>query len=269
VYISRRMNGLAIWFAFSFCLLLASLSSLTHASDREVCERNLVPLGEFAQRPNDREQGLVTKRVSLSPETLVAAYHNGIFPWQMAEDGNAVWHSPPERGILFLDQVHISKSDMDFIKKASADPDYEVTVDKAFNEVMTECAEMIRWRKNANGIRTREGQWISPEFIRNFTALFARGYAHSVEVWHNGILVGGLYGTFVDGVFAGESMFHKESNVTKLAMYTLIQRLKANGHTFIDTQQAKALSEKWGAVKVSRAEFKQMLRQAQAANRPF
>jgi leucyl/phenylalanyl-tRNA--protein transferase len=170
---------------------------------------------------------------------------------------------------LLLDQVHISKSDMAFIESTLANPDYEITVDKAFNEVMSECAEMIRWRKLANGDRIPDGQWISPEFIRNYTSLYARGFAHSIEVWHNGILVGGLYGTFVDGVFAGESMFHKESNVTKLAMYTLIQRLKANGHFFIDTQQAKGLSEKWGAIKVSRVEFQQMLRQAQSADRPF
>jgi leucyl/phenylalanyl-tRNA--protein transferase len=264
------MNGLATWFAFSLCLLLASLSSPANASyDREVCEKNLVPGGEFAQRPNDNRDGLITRRVSLTPENMVMAYQQGIFPWHMAEDGNAVWHSPPERGVLLLDRVHISTTDMEFIKKTLANPNYEVTIDKAFSEVMSECADMIRWRRLPNGERMPDGQWISPEFIRNYTSLFARGYAHSVEVWHNGILVGGLYGTFVDGVFAGESMFHKESNVTKLALYTLIERLKSNGHSFIDTQQAKGLSEKWGAIKVSRDDFKLMLTEAQAANRPF
>lgn len=271
MYTFTRMNGLALWFALSVCVLVAGLSSSTASAsyDREVCEKNLVAYGEFHRQPNDFKKGLITRAVSLSPENLVTAYHEGIFPWHMAEDGNAVWHSPPERGILLLDQVHISRTDMEFIERALANPDYEVTTDKAFDEVMTECAEMIRWRRLPNGQRVPDGQWISPEFIRNYTALFARGHAHSIEVWHNGILVGGLYGTFVDGVFAGESMFHKESNVAKLAMYTLITRLKANGHSFIDTQQSKGLSEKWGAIEVTRAEFQNMLREAQKANRPF
>jgi leucyl/phenylalanyl-tRNA--protein transferase len=205
----------------------------------------------------------------MTPETLVAAYQQGIFPWDMTGDGHAVWHSPPERGILLFDNLHISSSDRKFIRQALADPSYEVTIDKAFNEVMQECAEMVRWRTLENGEKTPDGHWISPEFIRNYTALFARGFAHSVEVWHNGILVAGLYGTFVDGVFAGESMFHKEANATKLAMWTLIERLRENGHNFIDTQQAKGLGKKWGAELVSRDKFQEMLRGAQAANRPF
>lgn len=262
------MTGIAPRFAFSCLLFLASLSfSTAHASERDFCESRL--LAEFSQRPNDRHLGMITERVNMTPDSLAFAYQKGIFPWYISNEGNPVWASPPQRGILVFDDLHVSRTDREFIAKALQDPAYEVTFDKAFREVMTECANMIRWRKLANGDRIPDGQWISPEFVDNYTRLFERGQAHSVEVWHNGILVGGLYGTFIKGVFAGESMFHKENNVTKLAMYKLIERLQNNGHWFIDTQQAKGLSEKWGAKLVPRATFETMLAQAQGEDRPF
>ena len=273
------MDGLAIRFAFSLCLLTASLSSpLVFASyERGNCENLL--LGEFGHLPNDSREGLITNRVQMTPESLIAAYQVGIFPWEMTPDGNAVWHSPPNRGVLIFDEIEIPRSDRKFIRRALEDPDYEVTFDKAFNEVMMECAEMVRWREIEPGKVVPDGQWISQEFIRNYTALFAQGHAHSVEVWHNGILVAGLYGTFIDGVFAGESMFHKESDATKIALYSLIERLKSNGHTFMDTQQAKnadnplakqrSLVVKWNARTIPREDFYQKLRTAQSENKPF
>lgn len=255
-------------------LILASALVATHPSpavasyDRGICESNL--LGELGRSPDDDNHGLVTDKVKMSPSTLISAYRMGIFPWNTTPEGNSVWHSPPERGVLAFDKIHISKKDRKFIERELNGGHYEVTIDKAFRDVITECAEMIRWRTAANNRnKVPDGQWISPQFIENYTALFNTGQAHSVEVWHDGILVAGLYGTFVQGVFAGESMFHKEADATKLALYVLIERLKANGHTFIDTQQSKGLVLKWGAEIVSRDDFLKMLRDAQKKNLPF
>lgn len=246
-------------------ILLASLSSqIANASyQRGNCDLNLM-FPEFASLPDDANLGMITDRVRMTPEALQTAYMQGIFPWHTTEEGTSAWHSPSMRGILALDQVHISTKDMKFIRKALESGEYRVTFDQAFTEVMEECARMVRWVTHPITKRkVPDGHWISSQFLTNYPKLFAAGKAHSVEVWHNDILVGGLYGTYIGGVFAGESMFHKEDDVTKLALYKLIERLKANGHTFIDTQQARGLVLKWGAQLIPRGEFMNLLYDAQ------
>ncbi|NJL25674.1 MAG: hypothetical protein HC902_11210 [Calothrix sp. SM1_5_4] len=135
-----------------------------------------------------------------------------------------------------------------------------MTEDLAFEQVMRECM-------SARG----NGTWITEDFIRAYTDLHEAGYAHSVEIWHQDELVGGFYGVFVDGVFSGESMFHKRDNVVKLALWHLIERLSATGHGFIDTQQARgtSLALKWGATEIPSREFHTRLRSAQAARLPY
>lgn len=250
-----------------FAVLLSP--NLAHASyQRGNCEGLMIP--EFASLPDDANLGMITDRVRMTPETLQVAYMQGIFPWHTTDEGTSAWHSPSLRGVLHLDQVHISTKDRKFIKKALESGEYRVTFDQAFTEVMEECAQMVRWVVHPiTKKRIPDGHWISSQFLANYPKLFAAGQAHSVEVWHNDILVGGLYGTYIGGVFAGESMFHKEDDVTKLALYKLIERLKANGHTFIDTQQARGLVLKWGAELIPRGDFMDMLRDAQEKNLPF
>jgi leucyl/phenylalanyl-tRNA--protein transferase len=238
-----------------------------HASERDFCKHLL---SEFNQRPDDERLGLITSQVKMTPESLLLAYSQGIFPWLPAGASHAGWFSPSDRGVLLFSELRISSRDRQFLRNAATDPSYEVTIDQAFNEVVHECANMERWTKDpGTGIATLKGHWISPEFIENYIKLFAGGHAHSVEVWHHGILVAGLYGTFVRGVFGGESMFHKESNAAKLALLTLITRLQGGGHTFIDTQQSVGLLEKWGAREIPRDEFMDLLRAAQEKNLPF
>lgn len=249
-------------------LITLSTPAAYASYDRGNCEVQL--LGEFSRRPDDANQGMITDKITMSPETLNAAYRMGIFPWHTTVEGTSAWHSPAQRGVLWFDKVHISTKDRKFIRRALESGNYRVTFDQAFDQVMQECAKMVRWRIHPiTGRKYTDGHWISPQFLENYPKLFAMGRAHSVEVWHDDILVGGLYGTFVDGVFAGESMFHKEDDATKLALFALIERLKANGHTFIDTQQSKGLVAKWGAELVPRQEFLEMLRAAQQENLPF
>lgn len=257
-------------FYFLTILLLSLLTFRAQASVKgPVCASLL--LTAFYQNPDDSKQGFVTDQVRMSPESVEAAYRLGIFPWAATIEGNARWYNPTERGILLFDNLHISRSDQKFINKALASGEYRITFDAEFEEVMRECAEAVRWIKNPEtGERVRkDGRWITPQFLFNWLKLFERGQAHSVEVWHNDILVGGLYGTYIGGVFSGESMFHKEDDVTKLALFALIERLKSNGHKWIDTQMAIGLSQKWGAHMIVRDQFMDMLKTAQEKNLPF
>lgn len=264
------MNGLTLRFALGLMLLSASFSSVASASSEKIaCDSRL--LAKFSQAPQEGKLGLITKDVAMTPEALIAALTQGIYPHYIDDRGRPVWTSPPERGVMFFSDLRIPKTDREFIDMVFNSPEYRVTRDQAFTEVMGECAKQMRWRKLENGDRVPDGLWISPEFIRNYTKLYEMGLAHSYEVWHNGILVGGLYGTYVNGVFGGESMFHKESNVTKAAFYKLTMDLIASGHWFMDTQQAKdgTLPYKWGARTIPRKQFQSILRQAQSENLPL
>lgn len=215
---------------------------------------------EFNRTPVDWKNGLVSDRVPINVESLMAAYRTGIFPWGSSEGRFARWHRPPERGVLEFDDLHIGRSDWKYLKRAFKDPELRVTFDRNFSQVVELCAAMPR---------SSESTWISPSFIKAYNDLHRAGMAHSVEVWRGSRLVGGLYGTFVDGVFTGESMFHLEPNVTKLAFYYLIQRLASQGHTFIDTQMAIGLAGKWGAKLIPRPQFEAMLQEGHRRNLRF
>lgn len=228
----------------------------------ESCEPYL--LNEFNRRPNDYQNGLVSDRIPLDSESLTEAYKKGIFPWGSADGQYVRWHRPPLRGILQFDELHIGRSDRKYLKKALSDPELTVTFDKDFRQVVEQCATVPRYMARASGsIKVPDSTWITPNFINAYDDLHKMGLAHSVEVWRGDKLVGGLYGTFIKGVFVGESMFHLEPDVTKLAFYALIERLKESGHTFMDTQMAIGLAGKWGAKYIGRDIFERKLREVQ------
>jgi len=215
----------------------------------------------FSQPPFDGLNGLVTNLVPLTAEAVVCAYRHGVFPWSSdAVLGTVNWHHPPYRGVLRLSDVTISRKDRSFIAPARHNADLQITIDEDFAGVIEACASMPRHR---------ESTWITPDFIHAYRDLHRLGIAHSVEVRRDGRLIGGLYGVDVEGVFSGESMFHLESNVTKLAFWVLIDRLRALSREFIDTQMAIGLAKKWGAQLIPRAEFELLRKQAGLNFRPF
>lgn len=184
--------------------------------------------------------GLLAYGGDLSPERLLLAYRNGIFPWYNSDDP-ILWWSPDPRLVLFLDEFKLRKS----LKKRMKH--FEVRYDTAFSEVMRECGTIAR-----DG---QQGSWIIPEIINAYTVLHEMGYAHSVEAWQDGELVGGLYGVIIGKMFFGESMFAKVSDASKVAFATLIEKLKADGFTMIDCQIPSPHLMSLGAREISRKEF--------------
>ncbi len=259
-------------------LVLAISLTSTHASTdpKTSCEEGLLKAEEsliqteFSRVPNDLRGGLVSENVPIEVESLKESYRCGYFPWSVTPDGKGRWFCPPQRGILDFSKMRIGSSDMRFIRRAMASGEYEVTYNKAFRQVVEACRAMVRWKIDAKtGEKVRDSEWISDTFVDQYTKLHEAGYAHSTEVWHNGKLVAGMYGVFVDGVYAGESMFHTENDAAKLALYDLVERLTANGHEFMDTQMAAGLAKKWGAILIPREEFLSRLKSAQSVGRPF
>lgn len=194
--------------------------------------------------------GMVAIGGDLSPERLLLAYRQGIFPWSV---NPITWWSPDPRGVIPLDDFHVAKSLARFIRHCP----FDVTVDQAFREVMIACA--------APGVK-RGGAWISDEFIAAYTRLHQLGHAHSVECWLDGELVGGIYGVAVGGLFAGESMFHRADNASKVALWQLVKRLRERGFTLFDIQMVTAATMPFGAREIARAEYLKQL--AIAASQP-
>lgn len=186
-----------------------------------------------------RSDGLVAVGGDLSVERLLLAYRCGVFPWS-AEP--ITWWSPSPRAIFDLEHIHISRSLARTLRKET----FEVTYDEDFEGVIRGCAEAPR----------REGQtWISPEFIAAYTRLHYAGHAHSVEVWHEGELAGGIYGVAVGGLFAGESMFHRVTDASKVALVHCARRLAERRFTLFDTQMVTNVTSALGAFEISRNEY--------------
>ncbi len=199
-------------------------------------------LGPELSFPDPRQadaRGLVAVGGDLSVARLLAAYRNGIFPWTVDPIS---WWSPDPRAIFELDNFRVSKSLDKIIRKGV----FEVTLDRAFEEVMRGCAA------SAAG---RESTWITPEFIDAYTRLHEAGRAHSVECWRDGRLAGGVYGISVGGLFAGESMFHRESNASKVALFHLIGHLRKRKFTLFDIQMSTPVTRQLGAALISRDEY--------------
>ncbi len=198
------------------------------------------------------EEGIIGAGGDLSPERLVNAYCTGIFPWY-SEGEPILWWSPNPRGVLFLEDFKLSKSMRKFLRKKI----FKVTFDKEFERIISLCGDTRR---------EKEGTWITEEMIESYTKLHYMGIAHSVEVWRNDDLVGGLYGVSLGKVFFGESMFSKESNASKTALNSLVEFLKKNKFEFIDCQMYTRHLGTMGAKNIPRKEFLDMLRQSLAHN---
>ena len=213
-------------------------------------------LGDDFRFPNPElanADGLVAVGGDLTVERLLAAYRRGVFPWTV---NPITWWSPDPRGIIELDEFHISASLAKFIRKRP----YEITIDCAFREVMQACA--------APG--PKRGQtWISGEIIEAYSQMHRQGHAHSVECWRNGELIGGIYGVSVGGLFAGESMFHLADNASKVALWHLIEHLRSRHFSLFDIQMVTAATQPLGAKAIPRREYLKRLAVAVAQDCSF
>lgn len=189
----------------------------------------------------------------IDPGLLLRAYREGLFPMAL-EDGDIGWFSPDPRGIIPLDAFHVPARLARVIRSGR----FEVRVDTAMTDVIRACAE-----------GREEGTWISEQIVRSYLVLFALGYAHSVEVWREGRLVGGLYGVHQAGAFFGESMFHRETDASKVALAALVDRLRARGFTLLDTQWVTPHLKRFGAIEIPRAEYLERLAGALAQDCTF
>ena len=190
-----------------------------------------------------RNDGLVAIGGDLSVERLILAYRSGIFPWTVDP---ITWWSPDPRGIFELENFHISRSLAYELKRGRI----RVTFNTNFEAVIRGCAEAPR---------DGDSTWISEEFIRAYIRLHHAGHAHSVEAWMNDELVGGLYGVAVGGLFAGESMFHRVSNASKVCVARLVERLNQNGFVLFDTQMVTTATTQLGAIEVRRPRYLERL----------
>ncbi|MGI8556471.1 MAG: leucyl/phenylalanyl-tRNA--protein transferase [Pyrinomonadaceae bacterium] len=190
----------------------------------------------------------------LNPENLKTAYRQGIFPWTI-QGISLPWFCPEKRAILEFGELHIPKS----LRKLQKKNSYTLTLDKAFEKVISICSKIKR-----SGER---GTWITEDFIAAYGALHAHnGAAHSVEVWEGNELVGGLYGVDAGGVFCGESMFHLRPNTSKLALLFLIEHLKSRGAAWLDVQVLTPHLKILGAREIARDKFLEKLAETQKKN---
>ena len=189
--------------------------------------------------------GLLAVGGDLSPDRILAAYQRGIFPWFNPGDP-ILWWSPSPRTVIYPSQLHVSKSLRKFLRAGT----YRVTFDHCFSEIMYACA---------GPRRDSDGTWISEEIIAGYTALHHRGFAHSVEVWRDQELVGGLYGMVLGRIFFGESMFSRADNASKVGFAHLVQQLLAWNFQLIDCQVANDHLFSLGAVEIPREDFQQLL----------
>jgi leucyl/phenylalanyl-tRNA--protein transferase len=181
----------------------------------------------------------------LEPGTLIDAYRHGVFPMHLGEDGPLGWWSPLLRGIIELDSLHVTRS----MRKSAKH--FRCSVDEAFETVITSCGKL-----------PRNGRWITDEFIAAYTKLHHMGWAHSVEVWHGNDLVGGLYGVRIDRFFAGESMFHLETDASKVALMHLVSTMREANMTLLDVQWVTPHLERLGAIEIPRDAYLRRLASA-------
>jgi leucyl/phenylalanyl-tRNA--protein transferase len=195
------------------------------------------------------KEGLLAVGGDLSPERILLAYRNGIFPWY-SKGEPILWWSPDPRLVLYPDELRISKSLRKVIKRNL----FQVTFDKAFDAVIQACADA----KRSYG----EGTWITDEMQSAYCELHRQGYAHSVEAWQGEKLVGGLYGIAIGRAFFGESMFSHVSNASKVAFVTLVENLKRLKFALIDCQVRTDHLIRFGALEIPRKVFLEQVAKA-------
>ncbi len=197
----------------------------------------------------DEPNGLLAAGGQLTSQWLLKAYSQGIFPW-FSEGEPILWWSPSPRSVIYIDQLHISKSLRKVIKRKQ----YTVTFDNAFEDVIQACAQP---RSN----QPEAGTWISEDIVQAYTQLHKEGHAHSVEVWEQDTLIGGLYGLSLGQLFFGESMFSFRTNGSKIALAHLAQQLKQWHYVAIDCQVHNSHLATLGANETPREEFEGLIRQ--------
>jgi leucyl/phenylalanyl-tRNA--protein transferase len=204
---------------------------------------------QFPPAASADEHGLVGIGADLEPGTLLSAYRHGLFPMPISGRRPIGWWSPDPRGVLPLDGLRVSRSLRRSLRR------YEVHVDRAFDEVVVGCADP-----------TRDGGWITADIRSAYGRLHRLGWAHSVEAWdiETGELAGGLYGVQIAGLFAGESMFQRGVDASKVALVGLVERLRAAGAVLLDVQWQTDHLASLGAVEVPRADYLGLLADALA-----
>lgn len=201
------------------------------------------PLEKAMREPN----GLLAAGGDLSADRLIQAYRHGCFPW-FQEGQPILWWSPDPRTVLFPEELHISRS----LSKILRQNRYQVTFDRDFTAVIQACAAPRDYA---------DGTWITDSMQSAYLELHRRGYAHSVEVWEQDTLVGGLYGLAIGRLFFGESMFSRADNASKVGFATLVERLKTWGFVLIDCQMPTEHLHSFGARAITRTTFADYLRQ--------
>ena len=187
----------------------------------------------------------------IDSELLLQGYRLGVFPMAM-EDDSIAWFSPDPRAIIPLDDFHVPHA----LRRVARKDIFEIKIDNRFGEVIRACAK-------------RKDTWINREIIESYERLNELGSAHSVEAWNKNKLVGGLYGVAVGGAFFGESMFHRVTDASKIALVALVERLRARKFLLLDTQWVTPHLEQFGAIEISRDYYLKLLRRAVELPRKF
>lgn len=193
----------------------------------------------FPNLQTANREGLLALGGDLSVARLLLAYRSGIFPWT---DEPLTWWSPDPRAIFDIEHFRPPKR----LETKLRHHPFQITIDRDFAAVIHACADP------APG---RESTWISPRFIEAYLKLHLQGHAHSVEVWHEGELVGGIYGVAIQGFFAGESMFHRATDASKIALCHLMDHLRARNFELFDTQVLSPLTARLGAIEIRRRDY--------------
>jgi leucyl/phenylalanyl-tRNA--protein transferase len=197
----------------------------------------------FPDVEESTEEGIVAMGGDLSAERLILAYSKGIFPWYSSDKSPILWWSPDPRFVLFPENLIVSKSMRPYFNQNK----FQVTWDQNFEDVIKNCQKIDR--------EDQLGTWITSKMLAAYIQLHKMGYAHSVEVWFDNELVGGLYGISLGKVFFGESMFAKVSNASKFGFISLVNQLKQKGFLLIDCQQETKHLESLGANAIKRKDF--------------
>jgi len=212
-----------------------------------------IPSRRFPPVEECDEDGFLAMGGDLSLETMLDAYSHGIFPWPIQETGPMLWWSPDPRGILKLNQVHFSRR----LLRTCRNNKFTVTFDADFTQVIRQCA-------------TNHGStWITRTMIDGYIRLHQAGFAHSVEIWNEDKLVGGVYGVAIRGLFAAESMFHTVTDASKVALFFLVNRLREQDFRLLDIQMVTPHTKQFGAIEISQNEYLHRLDKALALNRSF
>ncbi len=193
------------------------------------------------------EDGLVAVGGDLSPETLLEAYRQGIFPWPLSPEFPLAWFSPDPRGVLDFRELHIPRS----LAKVQRQSPFELHMNRGFSEIIRLCARVPR--------KDQPGTWITPDIVQGYSELFQQGHAWCVGAWQGQRLVGGVYGVKLKNFRSGESMFTLEDNAGKLALLHAIDAFEQEGIEWLDTQMVTPVVESLGGHYIERSEFLELL----------